>query len=246
MRGRWIRVFASVLALTAGLWPGVESQAQAPGLPEWTMNASLIEGCSCPLFCPTYFGTKPAPHAEGITGECRYYCRFNTAFEVNTGVYGKTKLDGARFWLAGDRGEDHARGQMEWAALVFEKSMPQDQRVAISALIGFIYPVQFKSVSLSEGDIEWVSSQDETYALLEGGRAGEIRLKRFPGMAEQPVRLQNLRYWGAARNEGFLVMSATLEAYRIGPRPFEARGTTGFTTTIDMSSKDPLSAPGGR
>ena len=28
--------------------------------PEWSFNATIIEACSCPMFCQCYFNTKPA------------------------------------------------------------------------------------------------------------------------------------------------------------------------------------------
>jgi uncharacterized protein DUF1326 len=241
-RIRFVAAFVLAAALAAGQG---SVRSQSPKLPDWSMNASLIEACSCPLFCPTYFGTKPAAHPEGLNGEAKYYCRFNTAFLVKSGTFGKTKLEGIRFWMAGDRGEDHARGQMDWAALIFDKSMSQEQREAISAIVGFLYPVQFKTVSLSEGDIQWIGGTETVSATLDGGKTAEIRLKRFPSLsATEPVLLKNLRYWGAPRNDGFAVMQAELDAYRVGFRPFEARDSTGFTTTIDITSKDALPGPG--
>ena len=86
------------------------------------MNATIIEACSCPMFCQCYFNTKPAAHAGAATpgtdpegGE--HFCTFNNAFKVNKGTYGDTKLDGAKFWVAGDLGGDFSKGEMDWAVL---------------------------------------------------------------------------------------------------------------------------------
>jgi hypothetical protein len=57
-------------------------------------------------------------------------------------------------------------------------------------------------------------------------------------MAPGPVVIRNLKYEGAPRNDGFIVMPNEVEAYRIGAKAFEFKGTNGFMTTIDMSSKD--------
>ena len=37
---------------------------------DWAMNATVIEACSCPMFCQCYFNTKPASHGghEGHGG----------------------------------------------------------------------------------------------------------------------------------------------------------------------------------
>jgi len=34
--------------------------------PSWSMNATIIEACSCPMFCQCYFSTKPAGHAMSM------------------------------------------------------------------------------------------------------------------------------------------------------------------------------------
>ena len=54
-----------------------------PAAPEWSMNASIIEACSCPMFCQCYFNEKPAGHGEhaghGEGGE--HFCKFNNALQ---------------------------------------------------------------------------------------------------------------------------------------------------------------------
>jgi hypothetical protein len=57
-------------------------------------------------------------------------------------------------------------------------------------------------------------------------------------MTDAPITIENLRYDGAPRNEGFTLMPNKVEAYRVGDKPFEFRGTTGFMITIDMTSED--------
>ena len=64
--------------------------AQDPSnVTDWAMNATIIEACSCPMFCQCYFGTQPAAHAEGghdahaghQHGEGgEHYCKFNNAY----------------------------------------------------------------------------------------------------------------------------------------------------------------------
>jgi len=43
--------------------------------PDWALNATTIEACSCPMFCQCYFNTKPAAHHEH--GTAAHYCQFN-------------------------------------------------------------------------------------------------------------------------------------------------------------------------
>src|SRR2546428_9088467 len=70
-------------------------------VPEWSMNATVIEACSCPMFCQCYFNAQPAAHGghaghEGHAEE--HFCRFNNAYKINKGTYKGVKLDGAKFW----------------------------------------------------------------------------------------------------------------------------------------------------
>src|SRR5262245_2670563 len=71
--------------------------------PDWAMNATIIEACSCPMFCQCYFDTKPAAHggehAAHGGAAAEHFCKMNNAFKVNSGHYGDTKLDGAKFWV---------------------------------------------------------------------------------------------------------------------------------------------------
>ena len=62
------------------------------------------------------------------------------------------------------------------------------------------------------------------------------------GMTDEPIVMHNLRYWGAPRNDGFVMMQNEVEAYRIGKPPFEFKRTNGFMITFDITSKDVAAA----
>src|SRR6266536_2834375 len=124
-------VFAAIFILSGHL--GAVDQKPTP---DWAMNATIIEACSCPMFCQCYFDTKPAAHGEhaghaGHEGMAEHYCKFNNAFKVNSGHWGDTKLDGAKFWLSGDLGGDFSKGEMDWAVLTFDPSVSKEQREGI-------------------------------------------------------------------------------------------------------------------
>ena len=83
---------ASVVALVVAVAPAQE-KAKAP---EWSMNATAIEACSCPMFCQCYFNSKPAAHHDHGGGGAQHFCRANIAYRINRGHYGPTRLDGAK------------------------------------------------------------------------------------------------------------------------------------------------------
>lgn len=238
-----------VLAVALGLallLPRAQAK-EASAKPAWSANMTAIEACSCPAFCQCYFNTSPGSsehaghgeHMEGMESAGTgggHYCRFNNAYKINRGVYGTTKLDGAKFWIHGDLGGDFTKG-MDWAVVTFDKGTTAEQRAAIGEICAHLFPVRWNSLKTAEGEVTWVAGRAEAYAMLDGGKSAEIRLKKFKGMTDEPVVIRNLPYWGASKNDGFIVMPNTIEALRIGDKPFEFHGTNGFMLTFDIDSK---------
>ena len=218
------------------------SQAGKAAPPGWSMNATIIEACSCPMFCQCYFATKPAAHAghEGH-GEAEHFCRANNVFQINKGAFGATKLDGAKFWISMDLGDDFSDGEMKWGVLTFDPAVTPAQREGIQAIVGRLYPVKWQSFQVaSDLPIEWGHTGDRAAAKLDGGKAGEVVLNGGAvnrNMAA-PVVIKNLKYWGAPRHDGFVLMPNEVEAYRLGPDAFEFKGTNGFMITVDIAAKD--------
>jgi hypothetical protein len=204
---------------------------------DWAINATAIEACSCPHFCMCYFNPHPAAHHDNAKME--HYCKFNNAYKVNKGRYGSTDLTGAKFWLSGDLGADFSEGQMDWAVATFDKGTTAEQRQALGEILSHVFLVKWKSFQTAEGDIDtWTFDKDQAHATLNGGKTAEIKLKRFPGMTDQPAVLSNVKYWGTPRNDGFIMMPNELEAYREGGKAFQFKGTNGFMLTFDMTSSD--------
>ena len=125
------------------------------------------------------------------------------------------------------------------AVVYMDTSLTPAQREGIGAILPVMFPMKWKSMKMAEGTIDkWEYSKDGAVALLDGGKTAEVRLKGFPGMKGEPVVMKNLPYWGAARNDGFVMMPNEVEAYRVGPNAFEFKGTNGFLITIDLTSND--------
>lgn len=245
---------AAILAALAVSSPVAAAEsAPAPVARDWSMNATIIEACSCPMFCQCYFTTKPAAHAaapadhdhaaaadHSAHGGGDHFCKFNNAFRVNKGSFGKTSLDGARFWVAGDLGDEFSDGEMEWAVLTFDPSVTPAQREGIGSILGHVYPVKWKSFRQApDAVMAWNATKDKATATLAAGKLAEVVLERNrQGNVDEPIVIQNLKYWGTPRNDGFVLMQNSVEAYREGDRMFEFRGTNGFMITFDINSKD--------
>jgi Protein of unknown function (DUF1326) len=207
------------------------------GSVDWAMNATIIDGCSCRLLCPCIFGS-PATVGSAATHEHRGHraCHFNAAFRVNKGHYDGVRLDGLKFWFAGDKGDART------VELTFEPSATKEQREGIREFLFHFLPLRWESFTEGpDAKIEWKAGAVRAEARLDGGRAAEVVLTRYSGATgEGTTVIRNMSYFAATRNDGFNVLPVDIVAYRRGPKPapFEFRGTSGWTITIDMNSKD--------
>lgn len=208
---------------------------------DWAVNTTIIDGCSCRMLCPCIFGS-PATVGSAATHEHAGHrsCYFNQAFQVNQGHYGNVGLDGLKFWFAGDKGD------AKTVELTFEPSATKEQRAAIRVFMCHFLPLNW--TSLTEGPdakIDFKAEAVRAEAKLDGGKAAIVVLTRNPSATgEGTTVIKNMSYFGSTRNDGFNIMPAEFIAYRRGPKPapFEARGTSGWTITIDMNSKDVVEA----
>jgi hypothetical protein len=229
--------------------------AVAADAKDWTFKGTIIEACSCPMFCQCYFNTEPAGgaghahgggHSHGDAGHAEHaaggehFCKFNNAYQVQSGSYGGVKLDGAKFWIAGDLGAEFSDGEMEWAVITFDPSVTPQQREGITTIMGAVYPVKWKSFTVApDAKMDWSYNKDRAEARLDGGKTAEVVLNRgVYGNTDAPIVISNLKYWGVPRNDGFVLMKNEVQAYRAGDKAFEFKGTNGFMITFEMSSKD--------
>jgi hypothetical protein len=227
-----------VFLFTTGWGAFSLSRGAAAKTPDWAFNATVIEACSCPMFCQCYFNTQPAAH-HTHGGAMEHFCRANFGYKVNRGHFGDVKLDGAKLWLAGDLGGDFSQGHADWLEVTFDPSVTKPQRDGIVTILNHIYPFKWAAVTVGkDAAVEWSATKDRAQARLNGGKNAEIALHRGPGMTADPVVIRNLRYFGAPRNEGFILMPNDIEAYRVGAKPFEYKGTNGFMITVDATSSD--------
>lgn len=205
--------------------------------PDWHFNGTVIEACSCPMFCPCYFNTKPA--LNQTEHGPKHFCKFNMAYKVNKGHYGDADLAGVKFWVAGDLGDTWQDGETEWAIVTFEPGTSEAQRQGVLTALTHIFPVKWKSFTVAEdADIEWTATEDRAEAKLAGGTKAHTILNKWQGMEGETGVLENIAYFGAARNNGFKMMPNEIETWKVGEKAFEYKGTTGFMITVDMASTD--------
>src|SRR5687767_3878421 len=115
------------ILLVAGIYPQALAKEDSVN---WAVNATINDGCSCRMLCPCIF---ESPAEVGTVGthkhEGKTSCYFNAAFKVNKGNYGKAKLDGLKFWFAGDKGD------AKTVELTFEPSATKEQREGVRVFL---------------------------------------------------------------------------------------------------------------
>jgi hypothetical protein len=213
----------SVLAQTVSLALMIGASAPAWAADSWEIRADYIEACSCHLFCPCYFNTSP---------EGGHHCEFNNAVKVASGHVGKVKVDGAKFWLSGDLGGDFSKGEMKSAVITFDPSVTKEQQEALKYLIGQIYPVKWGSTAVDVAPITWEITGENAHAKL--GDAGEVTLVGVKSPDGKPSVLQNVKYWGAQKNDGFRLAKGT-HHYKGHGHDYQYKDHNGFMIHIESS-----------
>ena len=221
-------LLAAVVALNnLGARPAANaSPAAAPAGTAWSFDASYIEACSCHLFCPCYFN----PHPE------HPYCEFNMAVVVNDGIVGDVSLKGARYWLAGDLGDHFGPGKTsKWLVVTFDPSVTPEQRDAlVKILTKTVYPWDWSEVQMDESAISWEITESEARAKLANGK-GEMVLEQWKGNDGGKSVLQNVRYFGADQNDGFVLYKSKVHRWDGFGKQFDYSGRNAFTIRLRSS-----------
>jgi hypothetical protein len=216
----------TVIALGLLLLTASVAGAQTPGSqePSWHIDAVVIEACSCNLFCPCWFNGGPG----------REYCLFNFAIQVKKGHYGSVKLDGMKIWKSGDGGSDLTDGELDSQVVTFEPSATAAQVDAALKVLAHIYPLTVKAAALDRAPIVWEASEKGAYAKLGDGQA-EVALTPTKGADGSAVVINNLRYWGAERNNGFRV-GYSRHHYKGHGLDYTFTNTSGLLTEVESGT----------
>jgi hypothetical protein len=94
---------------------------------KWTMRGEYMESCNCDYLCPCIYTNPQAP----VTYE---HCTAGLVFQIDTGNYGDTKLDGLAFALVIRSGKVMADGNWVFAGVVDERA-DDAQRQALAAIV---------------------------------------------------------------------------------------------------------------
>lgn len=200
------------------------SALQAAENQTWSVKADYIEACSCHLFCPCYFNSKP---------EGGHHCEFNNAIKITEGHVGDVKVDGAKVWLSGNLGGDFSKGEMQGAVMTFDTEVTPKQQEAIKFLMGKIYPVKWGKMETYVAPILWEMNGENAHAKLGKGE-GEVMLTGVKGPDGRQSILQNVAYWGAQKNTGFKLAKGE-HHYKGHGYDYKYKDRNGFMISVESS-----------
>lgn len=220
------RVFAGTVIFAAVAVVVLLSQFALSKDEDWSIDASLIESCSCNLFCPCYF--SPEPDHGGM-------CDFNIIYTVNSGHYGDVKIDGIKVWLAGNLEGDGSAFSGGWLTFAFDKSVTKEQQDAALSILTKIYPLKWNVVAVETKPI----TIKKDGAVIDATMAGaELKMKPEIGPdGKNPVVIKNLQYFGETSNDGFNLYRSITNKYDDHDQGFDYSNTTAFTIHIKAGSQ---------
>lgn len=211
---------------------GLTITARAADVP-WQVRLQYIEACSCDLFCPCYFNDHASHQGTG-----EHSCTFNNVARVLQGKYGDVNLTGLKVWLSGDLGADWAtKGEAGWLVATFEPKATKEQKDAMMAVLGKIYPVKWNSVQFDTSAITWTLSPDgkTAHAKMANGK-GEVNLTRANGAdPNKAPQVANVRYFAATWNSPFNLYHSDHRYNGFG-KSYELHHANGFVITLETTS----------
>ena len=213
-------ILLTLLLTTAFL---VAAGPTRPSGSTYSVTADTIEGCSCPLFCPCYFGASAMEHM----------CEANNVYKFRKGShYGGVDLSGQLVWVSLDLGgEWHKKPgpgmPAKWAVITFDKKSSEAQRKAIGEVLNVVFPVTWGKLETREDSISWQEDAKMAEAKMESGLAS-IRLDKALGPDKKtPTVVKNLQYWFSTSNDGFALAYSNHQFN--GEPKFKHEHKNGFT-----------------
>lgn len=230
MRKLGITAMAIVLLLAAVVaFAQMSGKGKVTGKSGWSIDAKIIEACSCRLMCPCYFNDSPDKH----------FCQFNNAINVLSGHYGSTNLAGVKVWVSGDLSDNFGDGTGLWAAFTFDPATSQAQIDAITKILPNIYPLKFDQTFLDKKPISWEIKGDKATAKIGDGTEGMVELTAWRDNSGKTSVINNLTYFGAKSNKGF-ALHKSKHHYKANGHDYGFEDANGFV--IEISSTGEIAA----
>lgn len=182
--------------------------------PDWHVTATVAESCSCTISCPCNFGGEPN----------RNPCEGNRLIAITSGHYESTDLSGVTFLVTFT--------MRSWSKIYVTDKVTDRQMAAVEALL----PIAFAGfhrgmLSFTRAPITMnITPARVTFS----GPESSVDMEVMKGYDGKPVKILNLP--SPAYQDYTQFRSVSHEHHSAG-HTFSHSGTNGFTSTMDVGSK---------
>jgi len=194
----------------------ITATAALAGEQKWAIQADYAESCSCNPACPCVLGSAPTfDHCEGIGFA-----------EIKEGHYGDVRLDGISVVTTFRMGE--------WIKYYVSEDATNEQVKAAQQLIAtaFEVPADWKVLSTEKVP---VSVERTTNTIQFSVPASKVEIEMMKGLDGKSIQIQNLP---ADVLRDYTQYKSIAISHQSKEQEFSYSGTNGFTSKVDIASKE--------
>ena len=207
--------------MTRGLLAGVSIcllAVTAPpraAAPNWHLTATVAESCSCTVSCPCNFGGEPTKNP----------CEGNRLISIKSGHYEDVDLGGVAFLVTFT--------MRSWSKIYVSDKVNDRQMAAVEALL----PIAF--AGFHRGMLSFTKApitMDITEKRVRfSGPESAVDMEVLSGFGGKPVKVVNLP---SPAFQDYTQYKSISHTHSSDKATFKYSGTNGFTSTMDVGSKN--------
>jgi len=183
--------------------------------PNWHLTATVAESCSCTVSCPCNFGGEPTKNP----------CEGNRLISIRSGHYEDVDLAGVSFLVTFT--------MRSWSKIYVSDKVSDRQMAAVEALL----PIAF--AGFHRGMLSFTKApitMDVTEKRVRfSGPESSVDMEVLSGFGGKPVKVLNLP---SAVFQDYTQYKSVTHKHASDKTTFSYSGTNGFTSTMELGSKN--------
>ena len=207
--------------MTRGLFAGISicllaiTAPPRAAAPNWHLTATVAESCSCTVSCPCNFGGEPTKNP----------CEGNRLISIRSGHYEDVDLGGVAFLVTFT--------MRSWSKIYVSDKVSDRQMAAVEALL----PIAF--AGFHRGMLSFTKApitMDITEKRVRfSGPESSVDMEVLSGFGGKPVKVLNLP---SPAFQDYTQYKSVTHKHASDKTTFSYSGTNGFTSTMDVGSKN--------
>jgi hypothetical protein len=183
--------------------------------PDWHITATVAESCSCKISCPCNFGGDPNVNP----------CEGNRLISIRSGHYENVDLGGVSFLVTFT--------MRSWSKIYVSDKVSDQQMKAVEALLPIAFAgFQRGMLSFTKAPI----TMDITAERVRfSGPESSVDMAVMKGYEGKPVKILNLPN---VAYQDYTQFKSISHEHHSADHSWSHAGTNGFTSTMDVGSKD--------